>query len=135
MEHGFRPQEKGLTQLTFVQVVHQADEPYCVTSVDHFLAKGIPLRLTGLALDSESRFFSLLHKQFSLKESFRFYSVFVEGGDLKPQPKNEEEFLQKKVILLDGTMNSFLRNLVAKVLNLSLDRDAVVGMLSDRPEL
>lgn len=134
MEQRYHPKAKGMTHLKCVQILDDTLDPFLVPSIDLFSNKGVTGRLTGIGNGMEMKVFPYVAEMFPHKNT-RFYNIFVEGGDVQPQPKTEEEILKKKVISLDTSCSTFLRRIISQTLDLPYDRGPFENSLAEEPEL
>ncbi|MBQ7609458.1 MAG: hypothetical protein IJU76_16055 [Desulfovibrionaceae bacterium] len=135
MEHSFRAQTKGLTQFKCVQIISDPAEPCIIHSLDSYMAMGVPGRFTGVGLGSETRLMMSIHPFLGENRTVRYFSLFIEGGDAQPTPRNEDDVRQKKVVSLDTSSSPYLRERVAQVVGIPVDRDPFVRALARDPEL
>ena len=134
MEKSLSAKSKGLTHFKSIQFMEDFRDSYCISSLDLFSTRGVTGRLSGVGPGSESLLFSCLSGLFT-KRARRYYNVFVEGGDVQPQPKYENELLQKKVISLDTSSSTFIRKCIARVLRIPHEREPFENSLAAEPDL
>ncbi|MCR5815096.1 MAG: hypothetical protein K6G15_11490 [Desulfovibrio sp.] len=135
MEPGRNPPRKGLTRFRSLQIITSPEAPQEVRSIDLMAPRGVPGRLSGF-FGSEAPFIAYIHKTLlGPDQSLRFFTLYADGGDLQPHPKNSEELAQKKMVALDTYTSQFVRALVQKILDIPLERDSFIRLLTKKPEL
>ncbi len=133
MEHSFRVQTKGLTQFKCIQIISDPDEPCIVRSLDYTMSAGVPGRFTGVGLGSETRLMMSIHPFLGENRTVRYFSLFIEGGDAQPTPRDKEDLLMRKVISLDTSSSPYLREYVSQLLEIPADREPFVQALAREP--
>ena len=132
MEPGRNPPRKGLTRFRSLQIIHSARDPHEVRSIDLLAPRGVPGRLSGF-FGSEAPFMAQIHNSLAANQSLRFFTLYVDGGDLQPHPKDLESLARKKMVALDTCTSHFVRALVQKILAIPLERDSLTSLLSQEP--
>lgn len=125
----------GLTQFKCFQIIEDVNDPFEIKSIDYFASFGIPGRLTGVVMSSEVTLFHALRPLVTDTQQVRFYSIHIEGGDVQPSPRNEEEVLKKKVLSLDSNCSPFLRKYFGYRFGIGTDRKVFLQAISDNPAI
>ena len=130
-----RPLTKGLTQFKTVQIIENSDEPFVIQSLDKYVFCGVKGRITGIGFGNETQVLSAINETIRPPKQMRVYSVFIEGGDVQPSPKDYESLQQKKVLSLDSNTSKFMRKLAGDILNIPSDRLGFSTSLATNPNI
>lgn len=129
------PTESNLTYLRVVQIISDTSEPFLVHTIDRYAACGVPNRITGIGLGSETEVISAINETILPPKQMRVYGVYVDGGDAQPSPSSLEQLHEKKVLTIDVHVSSFLRTFVCKEFGLPNERRGFLDALAKRPSL
>ena len=130
-----RPLTRGLTQLKTVQVIEDPSEPFIIQSLNNYVFCGVLERITGIGFGNETQILSALNATLRPPKQLRIFSIFIEGGDVQPSPKDADILAQKKVLSLDCNTSKFIRTLTGEVLHVPSDRVGYVKAVSGNPNL
>ena len=135
METQLRPLTRGLTQLKTVQVIEDPSEPFIIQSLNDYVFCGVLERITGVGFGNETQVLSALNETLRPPKQLRIFSMFVEGGDVQPSPKDAEVLATKKVLSLDCNTSKFIRVLTGEILDIPSDRVGYVKAVSANPNM
>lgn len=130
-----RPLTRGLTQFKTVQFIEDTAEPFRIVSLDKYVFCGVKKRITGIGFGNETQVLSAVNELVRPPKQLRVFSIFIEGGDVQPSPKDEDMLIEKKVLSLDSNSSKYIRTLAGEILDIPDDRVGFSTCLSTNPNI